>query len=237
VGRAIADEFHPESEHQHFLDNMRVELGNSNRLVEANGQLYNTRQVSGKANHRLRDSTTGGLKMLQAARSSTSRLPLHLERMLTYGQGPNRVRSSSAPGLSSMISPQAHVEDDQRQFHAFSSSVGFGMEEGGQYPDDRVAEMYAVFSSVPFAIAMLCSLSSTTSRQARKSRFLSMHDGFLFLARDQNVQVASTLIEQTMILFQASGPDPPSSQEVIDTIDQMVAHRNSSHQRHANYPN
>jgi hypothetical protein len=77
AGRAIVEEFHPESEHEAFLDNMRGELGNPSRLVEANGQLYDTRQVSGKANHRidtnrLRDSTTGGLEMLQAARSSTS---------------------------------------------------------------------------------------------------------------------------------------------------------------------
>jgi hypothetical protein len=62
-------------------------------------------------------------------------------------------------------------------------------------------------------------------------------DRFLYLARDQNVQVASTLIEQTLILYQASGPDPPSSQEVIETLDQMVAHRNSSPHPRASYPN
>jgi hypothetical protein len=65
-----------------------------------------------------------------------------LDRILTYGQGPNGVGSTSAPGLSSRISPLAHVEDDQRQFHAFSSSVVFGVEEGGPYLDDRVAEMF-----------------------------------------------------------------------------------------------
>jgi hypothetical protein len=51
--------------------------------------------------------------------------------MLTCGQGPNGIGSSSALSLSSRISPQSHVEDDQRQFHAFSSS-----------PDDRVVEMF-----------------------------------------------------------------------------------------------
>jgi hypothetical protein len=133
AGRAIAEEFHSESEHQHFLDNLRAEFGNPSRLVEVNGQLYDTRQVSGKADHRidtnrLRDSTTGGLEMLQADRSSATRLPLHLDRMLFNGQGPNGVGSSSAPGLASMISPEAHVRDDQRQFHAFSSSGGGGSE-------------------------------------------------------------------------------------------------------------
>jgi hypothetical protein len=74
----------PSSSIPTFLDSMRLELGNPARLVEANGQLYDTRQLSGKANHRietnrLRDSTTGGLEMLQAALSSANRLPLHLE--------------------------------------------------------------------------------------------------------------------------------------------------------------
>jgi hypothetical protein len=114
AGRAIAEEFHSESEHQTFLDSMRLELGNPTRLVEANGQLYDTHQVSSKANHhrietnRLRDSTTGGLEMLQAASSSASRPPLHLDRMLTYGQGPNGVGSCSAPSLSYDLPTSTH---------------------------------------------------------------------------------------------------------------------------------
>jgi hypothetical protein len=102
--------------------------------MDANDQIYDTRQVLGKANHRietdrLRGSTTGGIDMLQVTRSSPRRLPLHLDRVLAERQGQNGVGSSSAHGLSSMISPQAHVENDPRQFRALSSSVALGVEE------------------------------------------------------------------------------------------------------------
>jgi hypothetical protein len=248
AGRAIAEEFNPESEHQPFLENLRNDFGNPTCLVGVNGQLFDTRQVSSKANHRietnrLRDSTTGGLEMLQTARSSASRMPLHLDSALANGQRANGVGSSSAPGLSSMISPQAHVNDDQHQFRALSSSMGFGV-EGGQYPDDRVTEMYGRVQqrSLQDSHAVPTNVHNVETGEV-ESVPVDAHatdmarDRFLFMSRDANVQVASTAIEQTLIHYEVSGRNPPMSQEMTEILDQIVAHRNSSPGRRASYPN
>jgi hypothetical protein len=248
AARAIAEEFYPESEHQSFLQGLRSEFGKPTRLVESNGQLHDTRQVSGKANHRietngLRDSTTGGLDMLRAARTSVSRLPLQLDRAFVERQGQNGAGSSSAPGLSSMISPQARVEDDQRQFRALSSSGGYGVEEGGQYSDDRVSEMFARVQqrSMRDSRAAPITVYNVDTDEVEESGPLDAQetdmarDRFVFMSSEQNKQVVSTTIEQTFILYQISDRNP-SSQEVAETLDQIVAHRTSSSQRRASYP-
>jgi hypothetical protein len=64
-----------------------------------------------------------------------------------------------------------------------------------------------------------------------------VRDRFLSMSRDSNVQVASTKIEETLILCEASGRNPPMSQEMTEILDKIVAHRNSSPRRRARYPN
>jgi type II secretory pathway component HofQ len=115
------------------------------------------------------------------------------------------------------------------------------VEEGGQYLDDRVAEMFGRVQQRSFRDSHAAPIiihnietgeeeSVPVDTQAADTA----RDRFVYLASDQNFQVASTTIEQTLIFYQEN---MPSSQEVAETLDQMVAHRNSSPHRRSSYPN
>jgi hypothetical protein len=118
------------------------------------------------------------------------------------------------------------------------------VEEDGQSPDDRVAEMFGRVQQRSFRdsharpiIVYNLETGEEESVPVDTQAADTARDRFLYLARDQNVHVVSTTIEQILIFYQASRRDPPSSQEVSETIDQMVAHRNSSPHRRSSYPN
>jgi hypothetical protein len=105
--------------------------------------------------------------------------------------------------------------------------------EDGQYPDDRVAEMFGRVQQRSFRdshatpiIVYNLETGEEESVPVDTQAADTARDRFLYLAR-----------EQILIFYQASRRDPPSSQEVSETIDQMVAHRNSSPHRRSSYPN